>query len=240
MQRISTENLKLLPQPRELQEICKSIAVLEAIICPDWQYRYCSYQKDWGEGEELCEMRTEQGDQILILFKQEGCCINGFAHESKMNAWKKVKIDEKKSFIEKLFGTKKNVETKLVQEIPVGLLEGLPEIFNEFIYGEPVKSIGTTFCIWQTTEDDKWRTGNADLPKDDYKDGSGDLLQLLDGNPLTYKKWAEEYYEIELKSESIEQIFIGNNITEKMINELNPELDDFEKLRADLDGIGYQ
>ncbi|WMJ75347.1 hypothetical protein RCC89_19605 [Cytophagaceae bacterium ABcell3] len=61
MKQISTENLNLIPPPKELQRICKSISVLEAILCQDWEYRYYSYQKEWGQKEEVCEMRNGQG-----------------------------------------------------------------------------------------------------------------------------------------------------------------------------------
>ncbi|CAN0198070.1 unnamed protein product [Discosporangium mesarthrocarpum] len=239
MSGISTEKLNFLPKSSELRQICKSISTLEAILCQDWEYRYYSYQKDWGENEEVCEMRNGEGDQMLILFAKEGTCINGFAHESRMNGWKKVEVQEKKSFAEKLFGTKKEVKTKLIQEIPFGILEGLPKVFNEFIFGEPVKSIGTTFCIWQIRHDEEWKVGEIKLPDDDYKDGSKDLLKLLDGNTLTYKNWAEEYYEIELKQELIEDVFNGKEITDELIKGLNPELEDKEKLRSDLEEIGY-
>ncbi len=88
---ISTQNLKNLPSPIDLQKLCKSISALEAIISPDWEYRYFSYQNDWSETEELCKMRTGQGDQLLILFSKNGTCINGFANESTMNGWKNVR-----------------------------------------------------------------------------------------------------------------------------------------------------
>ena len=245
MNKLSTENLNLLPNPNELQKICKSISALEAIICPEWEYRYYSYQKDWSETEEFCEMRNGQGDQMLIVFSENGICINGFAHESEMNGWKNIPIEEKKSFAEKLFGSKKEVKMGLTQIIPKGVVDNLPKVFNDFIFGEPVKSIGTTFCIWQTETDDNWKIGKVNLPKDDYKDGSSDLLQLLDGNPSTYKNWAEEYYEEEvdsraLKLELVEKIYEGTVITKELVLELNPELDDFEQLKSDLNEIGYE
>ncbi len=245
MNKLSTENLNLLPNPIELQKICKSVSALEAIICPDWEYRYYSYQKDWSETEEFCEMRNGQGDQMLIVFSNKGTCINGFAHESEMNGWRNIPIEEKKSILEKLFVSKKETKTKLTQIVQKGVLGDLPAVFNEFIFGEPVKSIGTTFCIWQTETDDNWKIGKVDLPKDDYKDGSSDLLQLLDGNPSTYKNWAEEYYEEEfdsraLKLELVEKIYDGTVITKELVLELNPELDDFEQLKSDLNEIGYE
>ncbi|KSA13610.1 hypothetical protein [Maribacter dokdonensis] len=245
MNKISTQNLNLLPNPRELKSICKSISALEAIICPEWEYRYYSYQKVWSETEECCEMRNGQGDQMLILFSNNGTCINGFAHESEMNGWKNVKIEEKKSVIEKLLDSKKENKTELIQEISKEVVNDLPMVFNEFIFGEPVKSIGTTFCIWQTNTDKNWKTGKVNLPEDDYKDGSSDLLELLDGKPMTYKNWAEEYYEEnfeenKLKLELVEKIYNGDTITKELVLRLNPELDDLEQLKSDLDEIGYE
>jgi hypothetical protein len=245
VKKLSTENLDLLPNPNELKRICKSISALEAIICPEWEYRYYSYQKDWSETEEFCEMRNGQGDQMLIVFNENGTCINGFAHESEMNGWKNVPVEEKKSFVDKIFGSRKEAKTELTQTISKGVVDELPKVFNEFIFGEPVKSIGTTFCIWQTESNNEWKIGEVDLPKDEYKDGSSDLLQLLDGNPSTYKNWAEEYYEEEfdsrtLKLELVEKIYDGTVITKELVLDLNPELDDFEKLKSDLNEIGYE
>ena len=129
MQKPSTENLNLIPKPIELQNLCKSISAIEAIISPLWEYRYYSYQKDWSETEEFCEMRNGQGDQMLILFRNDGICINGFASESEMNGWKNVRVKEKKSLIDKLFGSKKETNTELIQRIPNGVVSELPESF---------------------------------------------------------------------------------------------------------------
>ena len=207
MKKISTENLSLLPPPTELQKICKSIATLEAILCQEWEYRYYSYQKQWSDTEEVCEMRNGEGNQMLILFTNQGACINGFAHESVANT--------------------------------VGILDGLPDMFHEFMNEEPVKSMGTTFCIWQTDLDSAWKTRQLDLPNNDYKDGSSDLLQLLDGNPSTYKNWAEEYYDINLSLTAIESIFKGATVTQELVNQLNLNLEDFSALKSDLEEIGF-
>lgn len=234
----STEHLAEIPKPSALQSICKSISTLEAIISPEWEHRYYSYQKNWAEGEEFCEMRNGQGDQVLILFKEKGICINGFAHESQMNGWKNTQIEEKKSFKEKLFGTKKAPKSELRQEIPKGVLDSLPKVFNDFIYGEPVKSIGTTFCIWSINND--WKVGDIILPNDNYKDGSRDLLQLLDGRATTYRNWAEEYYEKEFNIELIKSVFAGNPISRELVLALNSEIENFEALKTELEEIGFK
>lgn len=241
MSKISTEYLNFLPNPKELQQICRSISAIEAIICPEWQYRYFSYQKDWSETEEVCEMRNGQGDQMLILFSPHGVCINGFAKHSEMNGWKNIRVEEKKAFTSMLFKSKKEAKTILTQEISEGVLDSLPEVFNGFIFGEPIKSIGTTFCVWTTPTDANWKTGKVKLPKDNYRDGSQDLLKLLDGNSSTYIKWAQEYYECdELNSDLIERIYAGQSISKEMVLQINPNLEDFDKLKVDLNEIKFE
>lgn len=78
---ISTKDYSLLPDHNTVRAICKAISVLDAILCQDWVYRYYSYNCQWDVGEEFCEMRNGEGDQMLILLREDGCVINGFAHE---------------------------------------------------------------------------------------------------------------------------------------------------------------
>lgn len=210
MKKCSTQNLDLLPAPSLLKRICQSLAALEAIICPEWSYRYYSYNKDWGKEEECCQMRDGSGDEMLILFQKEGVVINGFAHEHKRNH--------------------KDVMTS-----------NLPQEFHEFIFGEPIKSIGTTFCIWGHYNTNKWMVNPvADVVKGDIDDGSEELLELLDGRAATYCEWATEYYELEqLNLDAIQKVFNHASITPEMIHVLNPELDDIQQLKADLSEIGF-
>lgn len=78
-----------------------------------------------------------------------------------------------------------------------------------------------TFCIWNTKANTGWEIGKINLPKVEYKDGSSDLLKLLDGKPMTYKKWAEEYYgeefeNRELKLKLVEKIYSGIAISKDL------------------------
>ena len=69
---ISSKELNL-PNQNKLQTICKAISVLDAILSQEWQFRYYSYNKNWSDSEEFFEMRNGSGDQMLILFNQNGC-----------------------------------------------------------------------------------------------------------------------------------------------------------------------
>ena len=240
--KISTKNLENLPKIETLRNLCKSISTLDAIICREWEYRYYSYQNDWDKelGEECLEMRNGSGDQFFILFSKDGAIINGFAHESEMSNSEEVEI-ERNGFFKKVFGKK---ETELKQNIWKGVIENVPKELKHFILGEPIKSIGTTFCIWRKNEDTSWNIGDIKFPKDNYGDGSEELLYILDNNPETYKNWALEYYDehfenIKLDLETVKHIYNLKTITKEILLELNPDIEDFEVLKEELKTIGY-
>ena len=227
---ITAKNLIQFPDIPILQQRCKSISALEAIICPEWEYRYYSYNNAWSEQEEFCEMRNGHGDQVLILFSPNGVVVNGFAHESKMNGWKSVVTE--------------TGDSELQQTIWKGVVDDLPNAFHEFIFGEPVRSIGTTFCFWRKPNDTSWTCGDIEFPDHPYKDGSVDLLQLLDGNPETYRDWAEMYYEEEFEErdldlELVKHVYDGKLLTKELVLRINPDLDDLDQLWKDLNEVGY-
>ena len=96
----------------------------------------------------------------------------------------------------------------------------------------------TTFCIWHGTEGKRWKTGTISYPEGDDPDGSGWMLAILDGNPLTYQRWAEEYYERPLSASAVQQIYEGAPLTPGLIWELNPDVE-FESIFADAAEIAY-
>ncbi|OGX92184.1 hypothetical protein [Hymenobacter coccineus] len=205
---ISTTNFAALPAAPALQRLCQALAVLDAINSPDWEYRYYSYNPNWGENEELLEMRDGEGDQMLVLFRPEGCVINGFLHEYDQPAKAQV-------------------------------TDGLPTAFADFMAGEPVASIGTTFCLWYTPAGG-WQTGT--VASED--DGSEDLLAIFDNQPATYAEWATEYYLDEtdrrpLTPAAVAPVYQHEVLTKKMVLDLNEELDAWTMLAADLQEIGY-
>lgn len=205
---ISTKYFNLLPDRKKLQIICKAISVLDAIISQEWEYRYYSYNNKWADDEEFCEMRNGSGDQMLILFRQDGCVINGFAHD-------------------------------FVQQDKEKLTKDLPSIFDTFIFGEPVRSIGTTFCLW-IIEQKKWQVGKVE----NYEDNSEEMLNIFDGQPQTYIDWATDYFnesyeESGIPMDTISKIYSGQTLTKEMVLSIVEELQDWEQLVTDLNEIGY-
>ncbi|WP_326980983.1 hypothetical protein VUJ46_11765 [Chryseobacterium sp. MYb264] len=119
------------------------------------------------------------------------------------------------------------------------LTANLPSIFYEFIFGEPVASIGTTFCLWANSEN-QWQTGQLEYSEDH----SEELLKIFNGNPQTYIDWATEYFEDSYKEsgiplETVTKIYNGQTLTKEMVLSIVDELEDWEQLENDLQEIGY-
>ncbi len=88
---ISTRSLSGLPDIAGLRRLTRSLAMLDAILCTDWESRYYSFNSKWADGELMASMRNGSGDQWFALFTEAGVAIHGLAHESPMfregNPW---------------------------------------------------------------------------------------------------------------------------------------------------------
>lgn len=116
----------------------------------------------------------------------------------------------------------------------------LPPVFEEFLFGEPVSSSGTTFCVW-TDENGIWTTGNLS----EENDFSTELLSALDGKPETYQKWASTYYEGQytkkgIPLETVSAVFQHEQLTKEIVLALVDDLEDWQQLEEDLIEISYQ
>jgi len=70
-----------LPSIPELRRRTQSLAMLDAILCPEWEDRYYSFNSAWGPGEEMASMRNGSGDDWFLLLDHAGAALKGFAHE---------------------------------------------------------------------------------------------------------------------------------------------------------------
>ncbi|HXA00079.1 MAG TPA: hypothetical protein VN025_20135 [Candidatus Dormibacteraeota bacterium] len=205
-----------LPAPEALRLKAQSLAVLDAIMSPDWQYRYYSFNSKWSDGEMMVSMTDSCGDNFFILFNWHGAILKGFDHESFMSPWARED-----------------------QPLWPGLFEGVPPEFHEFLK-EPAFDIqNTTFCMWRKHTDNAWQVGPIEYPEgDEGGDGSEQLLSIFIGGPESYKQFALEYYEKDPSLELLRCVYRHEMLTEELIRGLNPEIS-FADLKHDLDEIGY-
>lgn len=209
---ISTRDLAALPDIAGLRRLTRSLAMLDAIVCEDWESRYYSFNSHWAEGELMASMRNGSGDHWFALFTEAGAALHGLAHEAPM--------------------------FRNAQPWP-GIWESLPERLSGFRAEPAFDTANSTFCIWRLSQDRTWRRGDVEyVPGHDDPDGSGALLAILDGQPETYRAWASAYYERELRLDAIAAVYRHTPLTGELVRALDPDAT-LERLRDDIDEIGY-
>ncbi|MFD5121701.1 hypothetical protein [Streptomyces sp. NPDC058385] len=209
-----------MPEISVLREHCRSLSVLDAILSPEWEDRYYSFNDRWSETESLASMRNGSGDEFSIVFSPAGVYVRGFAHESPMSPY--------------------------TEDGPwPGVLDEVPDVFRPCVEepafcdedGMPV----VTACMWRETDHASWKAGTIDYPDEqpDDPDGAGYLFQLLvDRSPEAFQQWAEDYYEVPVALEAVSHIFASRPLSDSVVNALNPEVT-VADLAKDLAEIGY-
>jgi hypothetical protein len=214
---ISTRDLSRLPDINALERITRSIAMLDAILSPEWEYRYFSFNSSWdlSLGERMASMRNGSGDEYFLLFGVAGAIMKGFAHESAMSPW-----------------------SDAARGVWHGVFDGVPPPFAPFLR-EPAFNMGdATFCIWRLATDSSWHRGEIAFPDGEDPDGSARLLWALDGNPQTYRDYAMDYFEMDIEAAAVGEIFNHAPLTEDLVVRLNSERN-FAELETDAEEIGY-
>jgi len=212
---VQIQRLTSLPDVESLKQLSQSLAMLDAIMSPEWESRYYSFNSKWSKGEMMASMRDGSGDEYFILFNLHGAIIKGFAHESLMSP----------------FGDEP-------PKVWRGVLENVPSEFQDFLSESAFEIEATTFCVWRRYSDSSWQVGDIVYPEGDDPDGSEDLLSILDGKPETYQNFAAEYFEEDVSLAAVQHIYAHKLLTDGIISELNAEVSKAE-LRDDIEEIGY-
>lgn len=70
----SIQNIKDLPSIDEVKKVSQGLALIDAIIMPEWEYRYFSFNSNWdgNRGEMMASMRDGSGGEYFINFTGAG------------------------------------------------------------------------------------------------------------------------------------------------------------------------
>lgn len=210
--KVSTENTAPIPDVETLAQVCQSLALLDAIIHPVWDYRYFSFNAHWAEGERMASMRDGSGSEYFILFQNAGAVLLGKTPKSPTGA----------------------EVTQLGHPLP-GTYDHIPDVLRKALDEPAFEAHEVEVCLWRLNTDDKWSVGGETNPERNH---SKDLLFALDGCPETYKTWADDYYERRINLDSVRQIYAHASITSKLVRSLNRERS-LTKLAEDLKEISY-
>ncbi|MFD5326595.1 hypothetical protein [Streptomyces sp. NPDC127092] len=205
---------RALPGIEELRDHCQGLAMLDAVLSPEWDGRYFSFAKD------VASMRDGQGDEYTIVFSAAGAYVEGFAHEAPMSPW--ARLDD--------------------PEVWPGVLDDVPDVFLPCVStAEDGYAPAVTACLWRELHDSAWRTGTIAFPTwgDGDPDGAGHLFGLLvDRSAEAYAAWASDYYETEVDVDAVRHVLGLRPLTREVVAALNPDAA-LADLAEDIAEIGY-
>lgn len=209
---LSTKSLKDLPAIPELKRLAQSLAMLDAILSPEWEYRYYSFNQVWSDDAMMASMRNGSGDHWFAIFCAAGAAIHGLAHEAPM--------------------------FRPGNPQPA-IFDRLPAAFHANLLREPAFTTqDSTFCIWRLSDDEQWSCGQVELPAGEDPDGSAELLGILAGRPEQYAEFASDYYECDVDVDDVAAIYRHEPLSVALVQRLNPEID-LASLADDIAEIGY-
>ena len=205
----------MLPAPDVLKRIMQSLAMLDAILEEEWEYRYFSFNAHWAPETQMGSMRNGQGDDLFAVFDPAGCFVRGFDHESPMSPWRSTP-----------------------PRIWPGVLDNVPVVFSDSLHEPAFHMDDTTFCLWCPAGGDAWCQGEIVYPSDSDPDGSAWMLSYYAGGPGTYHDFAGRYYEVDVPLDAVARIYRHEPLSPELIAALG-SLRSYDVLIVEAAEIGY-
>jgi hypothetical protein len=200
------------PDPRTLGNRAMALAMLDALICPEIQYRYFSFDAGWGKDAQMGAMRNGDGDHWFLHLSGGGAALKGYAQQ--------------------VSGGDTRTMAREVQR-------RVPAEFNSFLHEPSFAMDAVSYFYWRRSGDAGWTKvahPDADLP--DWTDGSADYLSILLAPADCYYDYATDYFECEPPMASVEHIYSLAPLTPAIVKSLNPQLS-MADAQASAAAIGY-
>jgi len=170
---------------------------MDALLSPEWEYRYYSFNSGWSEAEQMASMRDGSGDHYFMLFTGGGAVAKCFAHEIGAS-----------------------------QRVPVSLTDlhrVIPERYQSFLSEPAVSMDAVSLLTWFDVEQQVWLQISPDESTTEHPADS--LMEMLSAaQPGTYVDWAQEYFEREIPTEAVAAIFAHQPLTDTLITAFNDDL----------------
>jgi len=192
-------NINELPSINKVKKILQGLALMDAILMPEWEYRFFSYNCNWDEkgNESMASMRDGEGNEYFLYFSDLGVAGKLLFENQIQN--------------------------------PLSILEKIPDIFESFKNEVAFNLNHTTFFFWRSYQDEKWVVSPNNLKF--YP-----LLGFIKNSYKGYQQWAENYYERDIDSKTLKEVFTFLSVNSEQLSILNSELT-LEDLKEDMEEI---
>lgn len=211
------EVIRRLPEIDKVRKVSRALAMLDAVLSPEPEYRYFNFDSRWSPTEEAALMKSGGGDSYSIVFSADGAIAQGFDHESPLSPWGRSSGEAWPGLF-------------------IGVPDALYAALDERAFLGPDGNRNVTVCFWRTPADEQWLCGPVEGVE---KDGADWLFQLVaDGRPESYLTFAENNFGVPLELDAIQHVYAQMPLTEEVVTALNPELM-LRSLKDDIAEIGY-
>ena len=216
------EVIRRLPEIATVRDRSRSLAMLDAILSPEWSDRYYSFDSGWSPTEEMASMRDGGGNDYAIVFSAAGVYAQGCDHESPLTPYR----------------------TSPPTPWP-GLFDSVPGVFrsclDEPAFADHNGMVRASVCFWRECDAERWSCGDVVVPDQEMGDADGAewLFGLLvEGSPEAYVVFVSEVYERELDIDAVRHVFALRPLTQEIVAALNPDVQ-LSDLAADITQIAY-
>ena len=196
MERITRQESPVYLTPEKLASCLKAMAVLDIIMVPEENSWLRLVERYASGGYKLA---NGGGDEMDVLFEENGVFIKGFDHENELNQFAADEWDE--TFFKETYA-------------------GVPKNFLD-IYKDDECLHSMTFCMWYSFSTGCWMQNTTE-----GMDGGKDyLLGFICDNAVQWAEWGEYYYGEDINCKVVEKVYAGQALTTDDICLLLPERD---------------
>lgn len=197
------------PPPEEVERRALALAVLDAVLSPEWEDRCYSFDRAWSAGARMASARNGSGDEAFMLFSQGECVFKEFLHE----APRRLSVSE----VRATAGTADQ-----------------PLLLEEFL-AEPAFSMQSlTELGWYLPKARHWTVMHSSGALTE-----GSLFRLLfQGGGFQYAAWASDLFERPVREDVVELVFQSTPLTPLLAQALNPEAD-WRSVHVEAAAMGY-
>jgi hypothetical protein len=186
------------PDPRTLGNRAMALAMLDAIICPEFEYRYFTFDAAWADEEQMGSMHNGDGDHWFLHLGDAGAAIKGFVHELPRGEMRAMARHVQRS---------------------------VPPTFSAFLHEPAFEMDSVSYCYWRSFGEPAWhKVEHPDAGLAMWSDGSADYLSILLGPASCYYDYACDYFECAPPVASIEHIYAHAPLTASIVKSLNPQM----------------
>ncbi len=121
------DNINKLPSISEVKRVSQSLALLDAIIMPEWELRYFSFDCHWDGEEMMASMKNGSGNEYFLLFNKHGIIGKVFVKNIQLSEYEKNELFTK-----------------------------IPSLYESFKQEEAFSLDNISFCFWRSNSENSW------------------------------------------------------------------------------------